>query len=60
MKANPEKFQAIAVGEKTKVEDITFANGLDPDHARQNVVPHLDPNCFDTMNLIILLPERLF
>ena len=24
MKANPEKFQAIAVGEKTKVEDITF------------------------------------
>ena len=24
MKANPEKFQAIAVGEKTKVEDITL------------------------------------
>ena len=24
MKANPEKFQAIAVGEKTKIEDITL------------------------------------
>ena len=24
MKANPEKNQAIAVGEKTKIEDITF------------------------------------
>ena len=24
MKANPENFQAIAVGEKTKNEDITF------------------------------------
>ena len=24
---------------------ITFANGLDPDQARQNVGPDLDPNC---------------
>ena len=24
MEANPEKIQAIAVGEKTKVEDFTF------------------------------------
>ena len=25
---------------------ITFANGLGPDQARQNVGPDLDPNCF--------------
>ena len=25
---------------------ITFANSLDPDQARQNVGPDLDPNCF--------------
>ena len=24
---------------------ITFANSLDPDQARQNVRPDLDPNC---------------
>ena len=24
---------------------ITFANNLDPDQARQNVRPDLDPNC---------------
>ena len=24
---------------------ITFANSLDPDQARQNVGPDLDPNC---------------
>ena len=24
---------------------ITFANSLDPDQARQNVGPNLDPNC---------------
>ena len=24
---------------------ITFANSLDPDQVRQNVVPNLDPNC---------------
>ena len=24
MKADPETFQVIAVGEKTKIEDITF------------------------------------
>ena len=24
---------------------ITFANNLDPDQARQNVGPDLDPNC---------------
>ena len=24
---------------------ITLANSLDPDHARQNVRPDLDPNC---------------
>ena len=24
---------------------ITFANSLDPDQARQNVAPDLDPNC---------------
>ena len=24
---------------------ITFTNSLDPDHARQNVWPDLDPNC---------------
>ena len=24
---------------------ITFANSLDPDEARQNVGPDLDPNC---------------
>ena len=27
---------------------ITYTNRLDPDHARKNVVPHLDPNRFDT------------
>ena len=26
---------------------ITFANSLDPDQARQNVEPDLDPNCLD-------------
>ena len=25
---------------------ITFANRLDPDQARQNVGPDLDPNCW--------------
>ena len=24
---------------------LTFANSLDPDQARQNVGPDLDPNC---------------
>ena len=24
---------------------MTFANSLDPDQARQNVGPYLDPNC---------------
>ena len=30
---------------------ITFANSLDPDQARQNVGPDLDPNClkFDSI-----------
>ena len=27
---------------------IIFENSLDPDQARQNVGPDLDPNCFDT------------
>ena len=28
---------------------ITFANSLDPDQARQNVGPDLDPNCLTLM-----------
>ena len=34
---------------------ITFANSLDPDQARQNVRPDLDPNC-----LTQGIPERFF
>ena len=34
--------------------DITFANSLDPDQARQNVGPDLDPNC---LTLLVLLKE---
>ena len=30
---------------------ITFANSLDPDQARQNVGPDLDPNCYNLMVL---------
>ena len=32
-----------------------FANRLNPDHARHNVVPDLDPNC-----LTLSAPERNF
>ena len=28
---------------------ITFANSMDPDQARQNVGPDLDPNCLTLM-----------
>ena len=35
---------------------ITFANSLDPDQARQNVGPDLDPKWFD----IDGNPERIF
>ena len=34
---------------------ISFANSLDPDQARQNVGPDLDPNC-----LTDVIPERFF
>ena len=33
----------------------TFANSLDPDQARQNVGPDLDPKLFDT--LMVFLKE---
>ena len=33
---------------------ITFANSLDPDQARQNVRPDLDPNC---LTLMVFLKE---
>ena len=33
---------------------LIFANSLDPDQARQNVGPDLDPNCF---TLIVFLKE---
>ena len=33
---------------------ITFANSLDPDQARQNVGPDLDPNC---LTLMVFLKE---
>ena len=36
---------------------ITFANSLDPDQAKQNIGPDLDPNCFDT--LVVFLKELL-
>ena len=35
-----------------------FANILDPDQARQNVGPNLDPKLFDT--LIVFLKDLLF
>ena len=31
---------------------ITFANSLDPDQARQNVGPDLDPKLFDTLMVL--------
>ena len=34
---------------------ITFANGLDPDQAQQNVGPDLDPNCFSLFDTQMLL-----
>ena len=37
---------------------MIFANSLDPDQARQNVGPDLDPNCFHT--LMVLLKEIYF
>ena len=35
---------------------VTFANGLDPDQARQNVGPDLEPSCL----LSDCIPERNF
>ena len=34
---------------------ITFANSSDPDQARQNVGPDLDPNCLTLINCLIKL-----
>ena len=36
---------------------ITFANSLDPDQARQNVGPDLDPKLFDTL---MVFPKEFF
>ena len=38
------------------LELITFANSLDPDQARQNVLPDLGPSC---LTLIVFLKEFL-
>ena len=35
---------------------LIFANSLDPDQARQNVGPGLDPNCLTPDSV----PERIF
>ena len=32
---------------------ITFSNSLDPYQDRQNVGPDLDPNCFDSLILLL-------
>ena len=38
--------ESILIIKQQKQDDvITFANNLDPDQARRNVGPDLDPNC---------------
>ena len=37
---------------------VTFVNSLEPDQARQDVGPDLDPNCFDSQ--IVILKDLFF
>ena len=38
---------------------ITFSNSLDPDQARQNVGPNLDPNCLTLMIFMNFFFEKV-
>ena len=38
-------FNSLPASSLFRHQLITFANSLDPDQARQNVGPDLDPNC---------------